>query len=464
VTTHVVVAGGGVAGLAAARALVLASDTVTVTVLEADTRTGGKLHTTPFAGRLVDEGADAFLLRVPEALAVCPPGADLVHPAARTAYIWSRGGLHPLPPQLMGVPTDLDALEASGLLSPDGLARAQRDLTDPPSPELTGDQSIASVIERRLGPEVVDRLVDPLVGGINAGDVRELSIDTVVPQLAAAAKDPDHASFIEACRAQQGRSTADPAAPIFASPRAGMGELVTWLHANLAASGRATIETGRRVDQIEPATNGGWLVHAGDAPIEADAVIVATPAYASAAMLGAAAPDAAGTLAAIDHASVAIVTFALRPDDIGRPLDRSGFLVPRVEPTAAMTACSFSSTKWAHLAAEAGDGTVVVRASAGRAGDPSALDQDDNDLVAALLDDLARTIGLAGEPAGVRVSRWPRSFPQYRPGHLDRIAAAEATLPPTIALAGAALRGVGVPACIRSGNAAATRVLTALRP
>jgi len=172
--SHVVVVGGGIAGLAAAHEVTARGGTVTL--VERDERVGGKLRTAPFAGRLVDDGADAFLLRVPWALDLCREvgiDGELVHPAAREAYVWSRGALRPMPPQLMGVPTDLDALEASGLVSAAGMARAREDLTAPATP-LHEDVTVAEAISRRLGDEVLERLVDPLVAGINAGDTRSL--------------------------------------------------------------------------------------------------------------------------------------------------------------------------------------------------------------------------------------------------------------------------------------------------
>jgi protoporphyrinogen/coproporphyrinogen III oxidase len=459
--THVVVVGGGIAGLAAAHEVTARGGSVTL--IERDERVGGKLRTAPFAGRLVDDGADAFLLRVPWALDLCREvgiASELVHPAAREAYVWSRGALRPLPPQLMGVPTDLDALEASGLVSPAGLARAREDLTAPATP-LAEDVSVAEAVSRRLGDEVLERLVDPLVAGINAGDTRLLSLAAVVPQLDAAARDTAHASLVEACRA---RTAAAPtgAPPVFASPAAGMGRLAD---AVVAGMPRAQVRTGRAVLALEP-DGDRWRVEVSDGTsIEADGVVLAAPAAAAAALLAPlpGATEATTLLAGVDYASVAIVVLAFPLGHLGRPLDRSGFLVPRVEGTA-LTACSWSSTKWAHLSPEVADGTAVVRASTGRWGDDGALALDDADLVARLLADLEQTMAITGAPSEVRVNRWPTSFPQYAPGHLDRIDAIERALPAGIALAGAALRGVGVPACIRSGREAAARLLAAAAP
>ena len=228
---------------------------------------------------------------------------------------------------------------------------------------------------------------------------------------------------------------------------------------------RAQIRTGRAVQALEP-DGDRWRVEVSDGTsIGADGVVLATPAAAAAGLLAPlpGAAEAATLLAAIGYASVAIAVLAFPLSHLGRPLDRSGFLVPRVEGTA-LTACSWSSTKWAHLAPDAADGTAVVRASTGRWGDDGALSLDDADLVSRLLTDLERTMAITGAPSEVRVNRWPTSFPQYAPGHLERVDAVERALPDGIALAGAALRGVGVPACIRSGREAAARVLVANAP
>ncbi len=463
-TGHVVVVGGGIAGLAAAYRLTGAA--TAVTVVEADDRVGGKLRTSPFAGRPVDEGADAFLLRVPWAADLCRAlgiDGELTHPAVGRAYIWRHGALRALPPQLMGVPTDLDALAASGLVSPAGLDRARRDLdaaaTGPHHQDDATDETIAAVVGCRLGPEVVAALVDPLVGGINAGDTHRLSLAAVVPPLHAAAHDPAHTSLIEACRAQQRRAGAG--APVFASPLAGMGRLVDAL---VAAMPEVTWATGRRAVALEPRSDEGVAVDLDDGTtLEGDGAVLALPAWGMAPLLASLAPTAAEHLAAVEHASVAVVTLAVDPVHLGRPLDGSGFLVPRGE-AATVTACSWTSSKWAHLAPQHGDGTVLLRASAGRHGDDRALDLDDDDLVAAVVGDLARTMDLRGPPEATRVTRWPDSFPQYAPGHLDRMAAVESDLAdrcPRVVVAGAALRGVGVPACIRSGMEAADRVSAA---
>jgi oxygen-dependent protoporphyrinogen oxidase len=451
----VTIVGGGISGLSAA--LHLHDHGHPVRVLEAEDRPGGKLRTSPLAGRPVDEAADAFLIRRPEALALCRRlglDAQLVHPAARSAAVFADGALRPLPPQLMGVPTDLDATAASGLLDEAGLARLRQDL-DQPSGALTGaDTTVAAEVERRLGRQALDRLVGPLVGGINAGDPERLSLASVVPQLDAAARDREHPSLIEACRAQIARARsagADPAAPIFAAHPAGMAALVEALEHALP---EGTIQTGHPVEAL-----------ADLLPDRAAVLAIPAPAVAELLRPQPAARTARAHLAAVEHASVVMVALAVDPQDLDGSItpESSGFLVPRDQDTL-ITACTAASQKWAHLAADApgADGTVILRASAGRHGDQRALDLDDPDLLERVLRDLARTAGLRGQPKLVRITRWIDSFPQYAPGHADRMDEVRADLrtnAPGVGVCGMALRGVGIPACIGAALEAAEQAV-----
>ena len=448
------VVGGGITGLVAARALLQAG--LDVTLVEPD-RIGGKLQTTGFAGGFLDDAADAFLARVPEGVALCRElglDGDLVSPAQRSAFVWSRGALRRLPAeQVLGVPTDLEALEASGIVSAAGVAAARRDLEEPlAAPD--GDVAIGELFRARLGDEVVDRLVDPLVGGINAGAVDELSLAATVPQLDAAARS-GAPSLIEACRAQRA-AVADPEAPVFYAPRGGMGALAQAVHHDAADRGLHLVR-GRAV-ALEREGAGWRLVLDGFPPVDADLVVLAAPAGVAAGLVRPVAPRAATLLAGIPYASVALVSIAVERDGVERELDGSGYLVPAVEGRT-ITACSWASSKWAHLAEP---GTVWLRASVGRDGDDRALRMSDGELEAAVLADLADTMALVGEPEEVRITRLPGSFPQYRPGHLARVDAVDAELAmaaPGVVVAGAAMRGLGVPACIRQGQAAATRAL-----
>jgi oxygen-dependent protoporphyrinogen oxidase len=439
-----IVVGGGIAGLAAAWDARRRG--AEVVLFEASAQVGGKIRTSPVAGVPLDESADAFLGRVPEAVELCRElglGDELVSPATGSAYIWSGGALRRLPAdQLLGVPTDLDAVAESEILTPDGLARAREDL-ERPDDRPDGDEAVGALIRRRLGDEVLDKLVAPLVGGIWAADCDALSLQVATPALAdARRRDP---SLVRGAVAVRSAATATEQ-PVFLAPRGGMGRLVEALATALGDA----VRVGQAVTAIEP-VDGGWRV--GD--VTAPGVVVATPAFAAAPLLAPHAPAAAELLGGVGYASVALVTLVVPRDGIDRELDGSGFLVPPSEGRL-LTACSWTSSKWGHL--DLDPSLAVLRASAGRAGDERALGFSDDALVATLRADLHETMGLQAAPVEVRVSRWSRSFPQPRPGHLDRVATIDADLPAGIALAGAWRNGVGIPACIRSGRAGATAV------
>lgn len=471
-----VVVGGGIAGLTAAFRLSQAGSEVTV--IEPD-RIGGKLQTSVFAGRPLDEAADNFLLRVPWALALCHDleiDGELISPLARRAEIFLDGRRRAMPEgHLLGVPTDLDALRASGILSAEGLARVARDLdlprqpTDPDRRDPAADVAIGPYLRGRLGDEVVDHLIDPLIGGINAGDTSRLSLAAVVPQIDAAARSGDTslvrscAAQVAAARAASPAGTTGEAPPVFATPIGGMARIVDALVAFMPA---VDLQVGRRVVAVEPALGGGpgWSVALDDgAVLDADAVVLACPAFAAAPLLAAVAPVASDHLAAIDHSSISMVAFAFDRAALGGgsgvPSELSGCLVPRDQGTL-VTAVSYGTSKWPQWRSPERD-DVILRMSAGRYGDDRHLDLDDADLVDAMLRDLDRVLGVAAPPSEVRVGRWPRSFPQYAPGHLGRVDEIDAELTALtasgrgIATAGAARRGVGVPACIRSGEDAA---------
>jgi oxygen-dependent protoporphyrinogen oxidase len=447
------VVGAGIAGLAAAFELVVGEPDAEVVVLEASDRVGGKILTADFAGRPVDAGADAFLVRHPAGVALAGElglSERLVSPAERSALVAVEGELRPLPPEtLLGVPADLAAVARSGLLSPAAIDRAA---ADPGPPLAEGeDVSIGTLVRRRLGGEVLDRMVAPLVGGINAGDPDRLSVRATTPQLAAAAERPDMVAGAAAIRAEGG------AGPVFYGLPGGMGELVATVAARLP-----DVRTGTRVHAIERAGR-RWRVATPEKELDVEGVVLTVPAAAAADLVRPLVPEAAALVAGIEHASVVLVTIAVEPASVTRPLDASGFLVPPSEP-GLLTACSFASSKWAHLRPAPGQ-PVILRLSAGRAGDDRAAEMDDDELVARLLDELDRYVGLRSGPVDVRVTRWPRSFPQYAVGHLERISAVEASLAAStrgLMLAGAAYRGLGVPACIDQGRNAARATLASL--
>lgn len=461
----VVVAGAGITGLAAA--LHLGAAGVEVIVVDPADRIGGLVHTSPFAGRMVDEGADAFLVRTPAALDLALRVGltdELVSPARRDARLWLHGALHRLPAHVLGVPVDPDEVEALRLLSPEGVARLRQDLTEPAALAPGHDVSIAEAVGGRLGEEVLARLVDPLVGGISAGDTARLSLSAVAPQINAAWRDPAHASLVAACRtqAERGRADgADPDRPIFAAPAGGMVRLVQAVAHAARMTGFVDLRLGTALSSLG---RGGMVGLSDGTTVAADGIVVATSGLTAAEIVGSVSPDARALLAGVHHVSVAFVRVAVPPSDLGRPLDGSGVLVPRTEGRI-VTACSWASQKWEHLAPGRGDGTEVVRAAVGRDGEQAVLELDDAALVERVVDDLGPLLDLRAAPTATSVHRYPRAFPQYRPGHLDRVSAMEAALgrdAPEVVVAGMHLRGVGIPAAVASGEAAAARTLARL--
>lgn len=446
---RVAVVGAGIAGLAAAHELLLQG--ATPVVFDAATRAGGKMQSDSFADVVIDTAADSFLARRPEAVQLCRElglDAQLEPPVATSAFVYARGALRRLPTGLvLGIPTDPVALARSRILSGWGVARAAIEPLLPGRP-LDADEALGAVTRRRYGNEVTAKLVDPLLGGINAGDVDALSIDTVAPQIAAAAR--RDRSLTRALRAAPAPPTSDD--PVFLTLPGGMRGLIDALCASITARG-GELRLGDAVTAI-----GSTHVASRSGDHDVDGVVLATPAPDSAPVVEPHVPAVAGALRTIPYASVVMTLLAYDDDRFG---DASGFLVPKTEGLL-ITAASWASTKWAHLASP---GRVLLRVSAGRYGDERAINLDDDALVARVRADLVTTMGIRAEPTDVKVVRWNRAFPQYPPGHQSRMAAAMATLSevaPNIALAGAAVNGVGIPACIGSGREAARTVLAAL--
>lgn len=461
---RVVVVGGGIAGAAAAQALGRLLPGAELIVLEASDRVGGKLHRVELAGTTIDVGAEAMLARRPEALDLARDAGlseRLTHPETTKAALWTRGALRPMPRGVMGVPADLDELEDSGVVSRAGVERA-RAATAAPAEDVGEDVSVGDFVTARLGSEIADRLVEPLLGGVYAGHARSLSLRAAAPQIAALAE--RGGSLVDAAAATVG-SGADTnrAGPLFAGLRGGVGQLVP---ASLAASG-AEVRLRSTVRELQR-TEAGWRLLVGPTtdvrPIDADAVVLAAPGPATARLLAGHAEVAAAELAAIEYASMAIVSLAVPADAVGGRPDGSGFLVPPVDGRT-IKAATISSRKWGWLAADAGAGTVVLRASIGRAGEAALLQRPDEDLVAVALDDLRDAIGLDAPPVDTHVQRWGGALPQYAVGHLDRVRRVEESIAgvPGIEVCGAAYHGVGIPAVIATARVAAERVADRLR-
>ena len=435
--THVAVVGGGITGLSAAyhlchRAGEGGAPAPRVTLFEADERLGGKIRTSPFAGLpAVDEGADAFLARVPWAVDLAHELGldDLVSPATGRAYVWWDGALHAIPEGLvLGVPAGLGSLARSHLLSWPGKARAAVEpLVRRGHPAA---DNLGALIEHRFGAEVLDRLVDPLIGSINAGDTRQLSLAASAPQVAAGLD--RSRSLLLGLPQGPGRA---PSGPVFLAPAQGMEAFVTALRGALDG---VEVVTGQRVEVLERRAGGGWVVQG----TEVDAVILALPAYEAARLLAGVSPGSAALLGAIDYASVAMVTLALPESAVGRDLGRQRS--PRAEAGAAhphrgvvgLDQVEPLAPTW--TGRRQGLGRTLGRRPRRRARRRR-----------------PRRSGHGRSRAPSRrrrrahrhrVTRWPRSFPQYAPGHLDRVADLERRLAvdaPGVVVAGAALPRFG---------------------
>jgi oxygen-dependent protoporphyrinogen oxidase len=465
--TRVAIVGGGITGLATAWYLRSGAwpTRPEVTVLEASDRLGGKIRTEALAGVPVEAGPDTFLARVPWATDLAREvglADDLVAPATGEAFVFHHGRLEPLPRgTVLGVPVTARALLSTPLLSRQGRARAALDLVLPRRPAPGADPSVAEVVGTRLGREVLDRLVEPLVGGIHAGRADALSLRSAARPLASAAE--RHRSMLLGLRGQRAD---EGSGPVFLAVAGGMERLVERVAASLDGVDLRLATAAQAVT----AENGRWRVACEPGPdVVADAVVVTLPAFAAGSVLAGVVPDAARELEQIRYASVVTATLGYRPEALPRPLTGSGFLVPRVASESAdgwfrsgpgplLTACTFSSVKWPALAES---GLVLLRPSAGRHGDQRALALDDRDLVARLHSELARVLGLTAEPVESRVDRWERSFPQYEPGHEERVGRIEDALAQHAGLfvAGAAYRGLGIAACIQSAEGTAGQVM-----
>lgn len=455
VEVEVAVVGGGISGLATAYWLA-AEHGVDVVVVEAGERAGGKVHTRTLAGMPVDTGPDAFLSRGAELTELVERLGltdDVVQPQGGGAFIWSRGRLHPVPRfGAFGIPDRMRPVLRSRLLSPLGIARAGLDIVRPRT-DLGADPSVAEVLRPRLGDEVVERLVQPLLGGVHAGSVDRLSARSTVPEvLAIAASQRSLMLALRRRRRSAPRPTAPPAPPLV-SLRGGLGRLARGL---VEAVGAQRVLTGARATAVRPAPE-GWEVVGPGLRVLARRVVVAAPAYAAAGLLAEAAPALAGELHGIPYVDVATVTLALPRTEVG-DLVGTGFLVPPVEGSL-LVGCTWLTSKWPQLA---NPRTVLLRCMVGRDGDDRFTTLGDDALVDAVRAELARVMGLTSTPTGVLVQRWPRAIPQYVVGHADRLERIDRLVPGGLHLTGAAYRGSGLAACVAAARATASTVALAL--
>ncbi|MBW8804679.1 MAG: protoporphyrinogen oxidase [Catenulisporales bacterium] len=460
----IAVIGGGISGLAAAWFVKQSAPEAAVTVFEGSPRLGGKLAVGEVGGVGVDLGAESILNRRPEAVDLVRAvglAEDVVHPATASASVWSRGELVPMPKgHLMGIPGDPRVL--AGLLSRAGLKRAESGPALPSRARLraeaeTDDVAVGRYVADRFGPEVVDRLVEPLLGGVYAGSADEISLRAAIPALVPAYEsgEPVDEAVSKILAAQA--AAANPK-PVFAGIRGGVGRFPAVL-AQACEKAGVTVLASTMVRELSR-TPDGWRLVCGPVPAaeahEFDAVVVAVPGAPAARLLRDVAPAAAAELADIEYASVALATFVF--DDATALPAGSGFLVPPAD-RRFIKASTFSSVKWSWLAES---GKTVIRASVGRHRESADLRREDAELSALALADLRKALGpnALGEPVDWHVQRWGGGLPQYAVGHVARVGRILAAVAsqPGLAVCGAAYDGVGIAACVASASRAAREI------
>ena len=448
----IVVVGGGISGLAAAHRLIELGQT-NVTLIEASPRLGGTIHTEARDGFLIERGPDSFISEKPEALELSKRlGIESrliqTNEKYRRSFIVRNGRLRPVPEgfQLLA-PSRMWPFLTSDTFSLGAKARMAMDLFLPrKSTNGTQDESLASFVRRRLGQEALERMAQPMVGGIYTADPETLSLRATLPRFLEMER--KHRSLILAMLRQSQRQktgTTGARYSLFLSFDRGMQVLVDAL-ANVKADVR--LNTRAKTLRLDNRT---WIITTNTGEqLVADAVCLAVPAYVAASLLNG---SLAAKLKQIKYASTATINFGYKRSDINHPLDGFGFVVPFIEKRSLL-ACTFSSVKFSGRAPE---NHVLLRAFAGGALQPDIFSLDESEMAARVEADLRELLGITGKPLFTEVAKWERSMPQYEVGHLDRIAEIENELSklPGLALAGNSYRGTGIPDCIRSGETAA---------
>ncbi len=459
---HIAIIGGGITGLAAAEALQRHAATgqpVRFTVIERQARIGGKIQTERFGDYVIEGGPDSVVATRPHAVELArrlglgdhlePPS-----PLAPATSVLARGRVVPLPLGMaLGVPGDLPAFLASPALSPWGRARALLDLVLPPRRD-DGDESVAAALGRRMGPEIVARLAGPLLAGIYNGDAAAQSLMATFPQFRQMER--QYGSLIRGALAAR-RARGTHATSPFLTLRDGMGSLVAALEVRL----RDHLRADCGVAAITPTTSGGWRVQMDDgASLDADAVILATPAHPAAAIVAGALPHLAALLWQLRAVSTGTISLAFGAGDLRRDIAGFGMIIPAGEGRA-INALTLTSRKFAHRAPA---GSLLARVFFGGARHPAMMDLDDAALLHVVRRELRDLLGITAAPRLARIWRWHEASPQYDVGHLARVAAIAAACPAGIALCGSAYGGAGIPDCIRQGQQAAEAALRHVHP
>ncbi|HSF69127.1 MAG TPA: protoporphyrinogen oxidase [Nitrospira sp.] len=468
----VVVVGGGISGLATAFALqeqaAAADVSLRCTVLESGSSWGGKIVTRKVGGLVTEAGPDSFLSQKPAGIELCTRlglADQLINTneTGKKAFVLQGGRLHELPEGLASfVPKQLGPFLRSGLLTWTGLMRMGLDVVVPRGPS-ESDQSVAEFLRRRFGAQAFERVLEPLMAGIYAGDAEQMSLRASFPTFLEL--EQRYGSVIRGMMAVRKKTSAIPAGgskrTMFVSLRNGLGELVTALTTRLAQQG-VELRLGCRVDALRVRSNqpGRWmydLILDDGSALSTEGLVLATPAYVSAELLRPLTPMAAGLLEMIPYASTATVSLAYPAKAVAGAVEGFGFIVPRKEGRD-LIAATWTSLKWPYRAPA---DQVLVRCYVGGVGREGILELDDEQLASRVRAELSDLCGIKPEPAFLEVNRWPKAMPQYTLGHLDRLTQLNAALSRYggLVLTGAGYRGVGIPDCIREGTAAACLIL-----
>ncbi|NEW05899.1 protoporphyrinogen oxidase [Paenibacillus sp. SYP-B3998] len=476
---HIVVIGGGITGLTAAYELhkrfASIGQAIQITLLEKSNKLGGAIQTLKRDGFVIEKGPDSFLARKPVVLNLSKELGlvnDLtgLSPTASKSSIYMNGKLHPMPAGLaMGIPTQIKPFVGTSLLSLSGKARASLDFLLPRK-DKPGDESLGSLIERRLGKEVADRLVGPILAGIYAGDLNLLSTAATFPQLLD--MEEKHRSLILgmlSSRSKQQTKTPNSVgvelpphlrSSMFLTYKGGLCTLVDHLNEELRRAG-TLISLNSLVETISLQQEGYEIRLASGAQLTTDGIILSAPAEQASHVLQGASQRIFGALRQIPSVSVANVVMAFDQAQFKKPLQGSGFVVPRHEGLL-ITACTWTSVKWNHTAPK---GKVLIRAYLGRWGDQTHLQLNDFELKQRVIKDLVRILGERVSPLFTEITRHTEAMSQYLVGHMERLRDIEEelhTLYPNLIIAGRSYRGVGIPDCIAQGKDAAERLFQQL--